>query len=173
MNIIKQEKSVVNEVFLSLGSNLGNRTEYLRRAIHILGTEAGEIVSSSSVWETAPWGFESDNSFLNMALLLITDLSPAVMLAKIHSIEKDLGRERTGEGYSSRTIDIDILYWNNEIISTEGLNIPHPLIRERMFVLAPLNEIAADFRDPVSGQTVAEMVFNCTDKANLERLATL
>lgn len=161
-------KQVLKEVYLGLGSNMGDREELLKRAITLLTSEAGNVVQCSSVWETEPWGFEAETSFLNMVVVINTGLNPLEMLKKINSIETRLGRKRSGKDYQSRTIDIDILFWGNDTVNKGNLIIPHPAIAGRLFVLMPLNEIAPDFSDPVTGMTISELLDRCGDKSEIK-----
>jgi len=159
----------MKEVYLGLGSNLGDREKHLSDAVSLLTEEAGELLQCSSVWETEPWGFEADTTFLNMAISIETPLDVEEFFSVMHSIESRLGRERTGKGYCSRTIDIDVLFWGSEIINRNGIQVPHPAIQSRLFVLSPLNEIAADFIHPVSRLSVSEMLNRCGDRSGIKR----
>lgn len=151
------------EVFLSLGSNLGDRENYLTKAIELINQNIGEIIRKSSFYETQPWGFDVENLFLNQVILIKTHISPVELLSEINFIEKQLERTRNSENYESRTIDIDILYYENQFFSSEKLQIPHKLLHNRKFVLEPLNEIAPDFIHPVLKKNTQELLLNCTD----------
>jgi 2-amino-4-hydroxy-6-hydroxymethyldihydropteridine diphosphokinase len=153
-------------VFLGLGTNLGNREENLKKAIVMIGENIGEIVSCSSVYETEPWGFQSENEFLNAVIKVRTELKPPGLLGRILMIEAQLGRLREGEemGYKSRIIDIDILLYGHEIINKKSLQIPHPRIPERKFVLVPLCEISPEMVHPVLKKTLAELLEECKDE---------
>ncbi len=159
---------VESVVLLGLGSNMGDRLSYLSYALNELGTEAGKVTARSSVWETEPWGFEAEEQFLNMAVELTTTLYPDALLGVIKSMEARLGRTRIkGPGYRSRVIDIDILLWGNRVISGPGLQIPHPRIAERRFVLVPLCEIAPYNIHPVSGRSLIELMGECDDRSEV------
>ena len=149
-----------NKAYLSLGSNLGDRHEYLRRAIELLSENAGQVVKVSGNYETEPDGFVSENNFVNIALCLETELEPLALLEVCEGIEKELGRERKSVNlnYSDRVIDIDILYFNNMQLATERLTLPHPRMHKRLFVLAPLAEIAPKLRHPITGMSTARML---------------
>lgn len=149
-------------VYVSLGSNLGERERNLNDAILKLTLEAGIIVCQSGFYEFEPWGFESENSFLNAVILMETHLSPFELLTTTQQIEKELGRTaKTTQTYSDRIIDIDILLYDNLIINHPTLKIPHPKMLERDFVLIPLIEIAPDLLNPISGKKYSELMANC------------
>ncbi len=129
--------------FLSLGTNLGDKENNLRRAIELLGERVGEVLRVSSFIETEPWGFVSDNTFLNACVKVDTVLAPQELLTVTQEIEKMLGRTRKSEGgnYSDRIIDIDILLYGDLVVDDKNLKIPHPHMQERDFVMLPLKEI--------------------------------
>lgn len=129
--------------FLSLGSNLGNREKNLQRAISLIKEQVGEVLKTSSFIETKPWGFSSDNMFLNACVKVDTALSPRKLLSETQKIEKLIGRTHKSDGgeYADRLIDIDILLYGDITVEEEGLRIPHPHMYERDFVMVPLNEI--------------------------------
>ena len=137
-----------HQVYLSLGSNLGQREENLRKAIRLIHERVGEVVKKSSFIETEPWGFESDHPFMNAAVLCLTEKSPREVLRLTQQIERDLGKSKehaTQRGESSkfhdRPIDIDILLYDDLTVDEPDLQIPHPLMYERDFVMIPLKEI--------------------------------
>lgn len=150
-------------VFLGLGTNLGDRENNLSMAVKMIGEEIGKVTDCSSVYETEPWGFRSDNPFLNMVVKVRTSLRPSGLLGRILMIEAKLGRLRSGKGYKSRTMDIDILLYGNDIIKKEDLEIPHPGIAVRRFVLEPLCELAPDMIHPVLKVTFTELLEKCGD----------
>ena len=138
----------------------------LHRAQEMINAEIGPVMRCSHRYKSAPWGFEAGSHFSNQVLICDTELSPQEVLGKVHQIEAALGRdraaeatekERTGQNYSSRVIDVDILFYDDEIIAEENLVIPHPLLHERDFVLEPLAEVVPDKLHPVLGQTIAEL----------------
>ena len=143
-------------VYLGLGTNIGDRRLNLTRAIELLSLALGKCIAVSRFIETAPWGFESENSFLNCAATFETELQPTELLDTTESIERELGRTVKSQGgnYSDRIIDIDILIYGDEIIETERLTVPHPLMHKRDFVLQPLAEIAPDVVHPVLDKSI-------------------
>ena len=146
-------------IYLGLGTNQGDKEENLKRAIASLSLALGTYTSLSSFIETEPWGFESQNSFLNCVVAFRTTLPPMELLETTEKIERELGRTAKSNGgvYHDRIIDIDILLYGNEIINTERLTVPHPLMHERDFVLNPLCEIAPQAIHPVIGKSIAEI----------------
>lgn len=146
-------------VYLGLGTNLGDKEANLRTAIYKLQERIGKQVSLSSFYETAPWGFESNHSFLNAAIGLETSLSPIEILYITQEIEKELGRTKksVNGSYSDRLIDIDILLYDTLVLQTPELTIPHPLMTERDFVMKPLIEIAGNVIHPTREKTLSEL----------------
>lgn len=160
----------MHKCFLLLGTNLGNRMGYLRLAIEKIALEAGKIIQISPVFETEPWHFEAENNFLNCAVEISTVKSPAEILKSIKEIEQQLGRQRTAlPGYHSREIDIDILFFDNEIINQDDLQIPHPRLAERRFALEPFCKIAPGIIHPVLNKTISELLAECADKSTVEQ----
>ena len=153
--------------YLLLGSNLGNREKYLEEAISMISMKVGMIIDRSSVYETAPWGFDSKESFLNCVIRVQTEFTPETVLHEILQIEQVMGRIRTGDGYSSRVIDIDILFYNDLISDQPDLIIPHPRLHLRRFTLVPLEEIAAGFLHPVFRKTITELLMECQDEGRV------
>lgn len=146
-------------VYLGLGTNLGDKTSNLYQAIGWIRKEVGKIVSQSAFCETAPWGFDSENTFLNAALCVKTDLSPLEVLRLTQEIERRMGRKQKSVNgiYTDRTIDIDLLLYDEMILQTPELTLPHPLMTERDFVMRPLTEIAGNVIHPVFRKTLAEL----------------
>ncbi len=155
--------------YLSLGSNLGDRAFLLQKAIFMLQESAGDIQKISAVYETPSWGFESD-PFLNMCIALQTALPPEELLSQILKIEESLGRQRTKDtSYKPRNIDIDILYYDTDIIESPQLVLPHPELQNRRFVLRPLADIAPQFYHPVLGTDSRNLLQQCGDKSAIEK----
>jgi 2-amino-4-hydroxy-6-hydroxymethyldihydropteridine diphosphokinase len=152
----------MNKVYLLTGGNIGDRTNYLQRAKEEIRKRCGGILMESSVYETEAWGDESQEAFLNQVLKIETQLRPEDLLKKLLQIEEELGRKREAK-YGPRTIDIDILLFNDEVITQHGLKLPHPQLQNRRFVLIPLNEIAADKIHPVLKKTIAQILAECPD----------
>ena len=146
-------------VFLGLGSNIGNKVENLNKAIDFIRVRIGEIISSSAFYETKPWGYVSENTFLNAVVLVETNILPLQTLTIIQEIEREMGRRITSENdrYEDRIIDIDLLFYDDLIYSDHILTVPHPLIEKREFILNPLAEIAPNFVHPVSKKTMLEV----------------
>jgi len=146
-------------VFLGLGTNLGDKAQNLNEAVHALSLEVGSVVGLSSFYHSKPWGFESENEFLNAVVSVETELPPFELLAITKQIEIKLGRSVKSEsGYADRLIDIDILLYDRLIVDQPALIIPHPLMKEREFVLIPLLEVAPELVDPVSGKKFSDFV---------------
>ena len=148
------------KVYLGLGTNLGDKEANLKSAIAEISKRIGKIVSLSACYVTEPWGFDSSNTFLNAVCLVDTELSPQDTLGITQTIEKDLGRlkKSVGGNYSDRLIDIDILLYDNLVINTPSLIIPHPLMHCRKFVMEPLVEIAPNLVHPVLHCTMQKLL---------------
>jgi 2-amino-4-hydroxy-6-hydroxymethyldihydropteridine diphosphokinase len=148
----------VKTVYFGLGSNIGDREQMLQSAIDRLQAPDLRVKKVSAVYETEPVGFADQRSFLNVAVEAETDLFPLMLLARIQKIEIALGRKRAGPVNGPRTIDIDILFYGHVVVHAGKLEIPHPRLQERRFVLAPMAELAADLRHPLLHQTMRELL---------------
>ncbi|MEB8346908.1 2-amino-4-hydroxy-6-hydroxymethyldihydropteridine diphosphokinase [Flavobacteriaceae bacterium KMM 6898] len=155
--------------YLSIGSNLGSKLNNLQEAVFAIQKKTGFITELSAVYQTPALGFEGED-FLNACLSLQTFLSPEQLLAGILEVETSLGRKRGNEvGYQPRTIDIDILYYGQEVIQTENLVIPHPNLHKRRFVLRPLSDIAPQFYHPIINKDTRNLLQECPDKSVMEK----
>ena len=161
-------------VFVLLGSNLGDCELLVNQACKMIGERCGEIVAKSRLYESEPWGFQSEHWFLNQVVELATSLSPDALMQSLLEIEKELGRDRTTphNGYVSRPIDLDILYFGNEIIETQLVTAPHPRLHQRRFTLLPLCDIAPDFVHPTLKKTNLQLLDECQD-SGIVKIVTL
>lgn len=150
----------MNRVFLSLGSNMGDRELNLNTAITLIQEYGCALSYRSSYYEFPPYGSVEQEDFLNCTLEIYTNMDPHKLLETLNRIENEMGRVRTIR-WGPRIIDIDILFYNDEVINTDNLNVPHPEIPKRLFVLEPLNEIAPEFVHPLSKKTVSELYNKC------------
>jgi 2-amino-4-hydroxy-6-hydroxymethyldihydropteridine diphosphokinase len=162
----------MNHVYLLLGSNMGNRKEMLEQAVQRIADRAGEVVRQSSVYETLPWGFDTDVPFLNQAIRINTEESPMELLEILLEIETDLGRIRFREGYASREIDVDILFFNDRTINDPDLIVPHPRLHLRKFTLVPLVDLDPSIYHPVFRKTVEELLYECEDELEVRLFET-
>ncbi len=151
-----------NEIYLLLGSNLGDRLAYIQNATDLIAKRVGAVLKSSKIYQTAPWGVIEQPAFLNQVLKIKTILQPIEVLNVILAIENQLGRERK-EVWGARLIDIDILYYDNSVVETDNLAIPHPQLHNRRFTLMPLTEIAPEYVHPKLKKTNQELLENCED----------
>lgn len=156
-------------VFLLLGSNMGERTDFLSKACGLLMERVGVLEKKSAYYETAAWGKTDQPDFVNQVLKLQTTLSPNELLVTILQIEQDLGRERM-EKWGARTIDIDILFYNKEEINFPYLKIPHISLHERAFTLVPLCEIEPDWFHPILNKKVSELLTELNDTLSVRKL---
>ena len=159
----------INETYLIIGTNLGDKRINLKEAGKMIEQRIGSIIQQSSVYETEPWGIEDQPTFYNQVLLVQTKLDATSVLGAISKIETDMGRIRK-EKYGSRVIDIDILFFNNDIYDSAALIVPHPRITERNFVLAPLAEIAGNVVHPILQKSISELWNACNDRLSVKKI---
>ena len=158
-----------SRVYIGLGSNIGNRLEHLQAALDAIHYEIGSIIKISSCYQTPALGFDGD-PFLNACIEIRTYLSPELLMSKLLQLEENQGRKRLNNGqYNARTIDLDILFYDNDIIENKLLSIPHPRLHQRRFVLQPMEEIASDLIHPNHQQTIAAILEGCEDNSIVER----
>lgn len=158
----------MDTAYILLGSNLGNKEEMLKLAISKIESEIGSVTQKSSIYETAPWGFDCVETFYNQVVRITTKHDANRLLELLLLIEKQMGRVRKSNNYESRSIDLDILFYNTDIIENEALTIPHPRLHLRNFTLAPLNEIAPNFVHPVLKKTISELINNSKDDGKVD-----
>jgi 2-amino-4-hydroxy-6-hydroxymethyldihydropteridine diphosphokinase len=155
------------KTYLLLGSNSDDRAERLVYACREIERNAGRIIGLSGIYETDPWGFSSQHTFYNQVLILETLLTAEDLLNAILSVEDNAGRVRTNVGYSDRPLDIDILFYGEDVIRTDKLTIPHPRLHLRRFTLVPLAEVAPIFVHPVFNKTILQLLDECDDKGRV------
>ena len=156
-------------IFLCLGSNVGDRAGHLHAAQALISKQIGKIAKKSHVYETEPWGQPNQDSFLNQVLMVNTLLDPRGLLDVIGKIERELGRGRR-EKWGPRTIDIDVLFYGRRVVRDKGLEIPHPELHKRAFVLVPLLEIAPDYVHPILKNPIDELYAHCDDLSEVVML---
>jgi len=159
----------MNNVFLLLGSNLGNRQLLLQTAIAEIAEQVGPVLRQSALYETQSWGKTDQPDYLNQVVFLKTQLPAKNVLTEILAIETRMGRTRY-EKWGSRLIDIDILFYNNDVINQDGLEVPHPELQNRRFTLEPLVEIAADLVHPLLNKTMLQLKTELTDSLVVKKL---
>lgn len=162
-----------NQVILSIGSNQGERLENITKCIDLIHSEIGTVVRVSKLYESPSWGFESDD-FYNCAVLMHSDKAADVILSEILKLENKLGRIRgEQQGYQARTIDVDVVSFNNEIIETERLQVPHPEMQNRLFVLLPVNDLKSEFFHPILNKNIRDLLSTTKDKSTCKVIAEL
>lgn len=159
----------MNRAYLSLGSNEGDRVQWMEKAMWLLTVKSGTIVNQSSVYETMAWGLTTQPDFLNMVIVLETTKNAQALLKDILEAEVTLGRQR-GEKWGPRIIDIDILFFNNEVIDTPELVVPHPYLQERRFILIPMAEIAPELQHPKLHKNIAQLLEECEDDLEVKKV---
>ena len=156
-------------VYLGLGSNVGDRAAQLKSAQGLINKLIGKIAQKSHVYETQPWGKTDQDTFLNQVVMVNTALDPRGLLDTIGKIERELGRDRKDK-WGPRTIDIDVLFYGRRIVRDKGLEIPHPELHKRAFVLVPMLEIAPEYEHPVFKKTMDELYLACEDQSDVVML---
>lgn len=149
----------MHDVYFSLGTNLGKKEENILQALKYINERVGIVLAYSAFYVTEPVGFESENKFVNAACVVLTELSPLDLLSVTQQIEKDMGREvkSVNQSYADRTIDLDILLYDDIVLKEKGLELPHPHLHERLFVLDPLAELAGDYVHPIFKKNISEL----------------
>lgn len=156
--------------YLLLGSNMGDRMGNISNAIQKIGLICGEIIQISALYETAAWGYTDQDSFLNQVVVLNSSMHPTQLMLHLLEIEKEIGRKRDFK-YGPRTIDIDILMYDKEIINNSILTIPHPELTNRRFALIPLEEVAGEIIHPVLNQNITQLLIDCTDIGHVQKFS--
>lgn len=159
----------VESVFILIGSNLGERELLVNQACRMMGESCGELVAKSRLYESEPWGFKAEHWFLNQVVEVKTTMQPDELMKTLLLIERELGRDRSvpHDGYVSRPMDLDILYYGEEIVDTEMVKAPHPRLHERRFTLLPLCDVAPDFVHPLLKMTNKQLLELCRDNGKV------
>ena len=152
----------MRKIYLSIGSNKGNRYSFIKESLRLIRKDIGKVILMSKIYETKSWGFQSDD-FLNICIMIKSELLPAELLNKLKNIEDRIGRIRNSNKILAREIDIDILFYSDKIVDYEDLIIPHPRLHLRNFVLYPLNDIASDFIHPILLKPINKLLEECED----------
>lgn len=161
----------MNVAYLCLGGNIGDREKAIELALLKISQQVGEIQSKSEIYETEAWGVINQQAYLNQCIEVKTNLASKDLINTLLLIEKNLGRERTlNITYEPRTIDIDILFYNMDIINTDELIVPHPRLHLRKFVLIPLNEIASNYLHPLLNKTIFSLLSECEDLSDVKQI---
>lgn len=158
----------MNKIYLLLGSNMGNSQQQLTTATRLIKKKIGKVTRLSKLYTTAAWGYNDQPDFLNQVIVAETKLTALQTIYVIHSIEKEMGRIRTVKN-APRIIDIDILFFNKDVIQENILSVPHPEIPNRRFVLVPLNELSPNFKHPVFQQSIHHLLNTCKDPLNVKK----
>jgi len=161
--------ATMNTAYILLGSNDGDRMQHLLNALTLMKQQVGTVVKESAIYTTLAWGNTEQPDFLNQVVCINTRLSPQQLLNTLLEIEKKLGRIRTTAKWMQRIIDLDILFYNNDIIDAQDLHIPHPHLQDRKFVLIPLQEIAATYIHPVFKKNIATLTAECKDSLEVQK----
>lgn len=157
----------MHKIYCSLGSNIGDRQNHLKRGIECLQQEKIMVVAQSSIYETSPWGVESQDMYLNQVIELESEISPGELIEILQNCERKIGRNSEQGHLQARVLDIDIVFYGDQIIKNNKIEIPHPRMHLRMFVLVPLLELDEDFVNPISGKAVWELYNECRDDSEV------
>ena len=160
----------MNKVVLLLGSNLGDGQLLFQQVISLIDDRLGKLEMQSALYQSPPWGFEHENDFINQVLIMNTEKDAEQVLQSCLQIEVDLGRKRIAQGYGARTIDIDVLFVNDEVIETETLVLPHPRLHLRKFTLLPLVDLIPDFVHPTLQKSIQELLVTCEDNSEVRKI---
>ncbi len=160
----------MSKLYILLGGNLGDKQKIFSETLGMLARRVGKITLQSSVYETEPWGFHSEDLFWNQVIEMKSELLPEEILSGTKQIELEMGRTRKTDQFDSRRMDIDILFYGDQIINQGNLIVPHPRIQERKFVLVPLCEIAPDFIHPVIQKSVRKLLDECSDQLMVKKV---
>ncbi len=162
----------MEKCYILFGSNMGDKDQIFAQACLLINNRCGRIAEVSSAYESEPWGFKAEEWFLNRVIVLETEMKPEPLLEVLLEIERELGRVRHPEiqGYISRTVDLDILYYGNRIVLTDSLTIPHPRLHQRRFALLPLCEVAPQLVHPAFNFTQTELLRRCHDFSEVRKI---
>ena len=160
----------MNKAVLLFGSNLGDSQLLFQQAISLIDERLGDLEMQSTLYQSPPWGFDHENDFINQVLIVNTEKDAEKVLQSCLQIESDLGRRRTIQGYGARTIDIDVLFVNNEVIETDNFILPHPRLHLRKFTLLPLVELIPDFVHPTLQKNIQELLVACEDNSEVRKI---
>ncbi len=160
---------LMQTIYIGIGGNIGRRERFIAAAVQLIATEIGRVAAESQLYKTAPWGMDDADDFLNAVVEVHTDLDADTVMMTCLRIEHRLGRKRSILGkYTSRTIDLDLLFYGQEVIRVSSLTVPHPQLENRRFVLQPLAEIAPAFTHPILKRSMRDLLNDCADETKIE-----
>jgi 2-amino-4-hydroxy-6-hydroxymethyldihydropteridine diphosphokinase len=158
------------EAVFSLGSNIGDKQEYINQAISSVDKIIGQIIARSSFYVSQPWGYQEQDDFINAAIIIETELSIPQIKESIKAIEESMDRPKVRKKWSSRTLDLDLIFYGMEIYNTQDFQVPHRFMHLRNFVLLPLNEICPEYIHPVFQKSVQTLLKNCPDESMVSKI---